>query len=180
MAHECIIGLLHHCDYSELVTLADLKRHIEDNIEYNKTLDDDPLLKDAKELKPKCWTLKSYGDKRKSTDLTRFDYCPQCGKKINWIGAESKTVQNRRPPMTDRIDEIRARYQQADQCEYWEEVPSDLVFMDIPYLLGEIDRLNEAHEPMLRDLQMRSAQVEALERERDEYKVALQNWHEGE
>ena len=53
-------------------------------------------------------------------------------------------------------------------------------YEDVPYLLSEVDRLTEAHEAMLRDLQMRSAQVAALERERDEYKVALQNWHEGE
>ena len=84
MDHECIIGVLYHSDYSELATLKMLKEHIEDNIEFNKSLDNDPLYKDCKDLRAKCWTLKSYGDKRKNTDLTRFDYCPECGNKIDW------------------------------------------------------------------------------------------------
>lgn len=84
MEHECIIGILYHSDYSELVTLTELKEHIADNIEFNKSVDDDPLLKDCKGLRVKCWTLKSYGDKRKNTDLRRFDYCPECGEIINW------------------------------------------------------------------------------------------------
>ena len=84
MGHECIIGILNHCDCYDLITLAELEKHIEESIEYNKSLDDDPLLKNVKEIRAKCWTLKSYGDKRKSTDLTRFDYCPECGKQIDW------------------------------------------------------------------------------------------------
>lgn len=80
----CIIGLLHHIDYSELVTLDELKKHIDDSIEFNKSLDDDPILRDNKELRVKVWTLKSYGDWRKRTDLTRFSYCPKCGKFIDW------------------------------------------------------------------------------------------------
>ena len=80
----CFIGLLHHNDYSELATLDRLKEHIEDNIEYNKSLDADPILRTAKHLRAKVWTLKSYGDCRKSTDLTRFFHCPICGNKIDW------------------------------------------------------------------------------------------------
>ena len=30
------------------------------------------------------FSLNDYCDKRKSTDLTRFNYCPICGKKIDW------------------------------------------------------------------------------------------------
>ena len=30
------------------------------------------------------YSLSDYCDKRKSTDLTRFNYCPLCGKKIDW------------------------------------------------------------------------------------------------
>ena len=80
----CVIGLLHHYDYSELVTLEKLKEHIEDNIEFNKSIDADPVLRNAKELRAKVWTLKSYGDWRKRTNLTRFSYCPDCGNKIDW------------------------------------------------------------------------------------------------
>lgn len=82
--HECVIGLLHHYEYSELATLGRLKEHIEDNREFNRSLDDDPLLLNALYLRQKVWTLKSYGDKRKNTNLTRFDYCPECGKAIDW------------------------------------------------------------------------------------------------
>ena len=85
MANEgCRIGLLHHYDYSELVTIDNLKEHIEDNIEFNKSLDADPILRNAKKLRANVWTLKSYGDWRKRTNLTRFNYCPDCGKAIDW------------------------------------------------------------------------------------------------
>ena len=81
---DCIIGLLHNYDYSELVTIDMLKEHIADNIEFNKSLDDDPLLRNAKEIRAKVWTLKNYGDWRKRTNLTRFNCCPKCGKTIDW------------------------------------------------------------------------------------------------
>lgn len=84
MNHACIIGLLHYCGHDELVTLNDLKSHIVDSREYNEYLKQDPYLHNAKELYRSVWTLKSYGDKRKNTDLTRFDFCPECGKAINW------------------------------------------------------------------------------------------------
>ena len=80
----CIIGLLHHYEYSELVTIDDLKEHIEDNIEFNKSLDDDPVLRNAKHLRAKVWTLRNYGDWRKKTNLTRFRYCPECGEFVDW------------------------------------------------------------------------------------------------
>ena len=82
--HQCIIGLLYHQDYSELATLEDLKSHIIENMAFNKSLDDDPIFRNRKELRAKVWTLKSYSDKRRNTDLKQFDYCPTCGKKIDW------------------------------------------------------------------------------------------------
>lgn len=82
--HECVIGLLHHCDYSELVTLEELEDHIIDNVTYNIFLMADPVLKDCKELYRKEWSIKDYADKRRHTNLTRFDYCPECGKRIEW------------------------------------------------------------------------------------------------
>ena len=82
--HRCVIGLLHHLEYSELATLDDLKAHIADNIEFNKSLDEDPVFRNAKELRAKVWTLKSYGDLRRNTNLTRFCYCPECGSVIDW------------------------------------------------------------------------------------------------
>ena len=79
-----IIGLYHHYEDSELVTLDALEDLIADTEMYNVFLDSDPLLKDCKELRKKEWTLADYGDKRKRTNMTRFDYCPDCGKAIDW------------------------------------------------------------------------------------------------
>lgn len=86
--HECVIGLLHKVDYDEIVTLKELQDHIADKIEVNEWCKRDGL----DFLCSKEWPLKDYCDKRKATDLTRFDYCPYCGKKIEWkkIKEESK------------------------------------------------------------------------------------------
>ena len=82
--HECIIGLLHYCDYSEIVTLHDMEKHRQTNIGVSEKLDEVLSLKKHTELSRKWLSMRDYADKRKSTNLTRFDYCPFCGKKINW------------------------------------------------------------------------------------------------
>jgi len=82
--HECTIGLFHHYEGSDLVTLEVLEYEIDEAIMHNIMLDSDPLLKGCKELRRKEWTLADYGDKRKNTNLTRFDFCPECGKAIDW------------------------------------------------------------------------------------------------
>ena len=82
--HECIIGLVHHSDYSELVTLQILKAHIKSNKEFNDYIKNDPPLQRASWLLKNEWTLKDYADKRKSTDLYQFDFCPVCGRAIDW------------------------------------------------------------------------------------------------
>ena len=69
---ECCIGVRYDYENADLVTLADLKEHIE-------TM---KRLPSYSHKKP--YELADYCDKRKSTDLTRFNYCPLCGKKINW------------------------------------------------------------------------------------------------
>lgn len=70
---DCIIGGIHHYNYTELVTLEELKEYIQTNQE-------------AYELFTTltCYTLSDYCDKRKSVDMIRFNYCPICGKKIDW------------------------------------------------------------------------------------------------
>ena len=87
---QCIIGLYHHCDGSELVTLDALEELIEDTEAYNIQLDSDPLLRSCKELRRKEWTLSDYGDRCKNANLTRFDYCPECGKAIDWKAIRMK------------------------------------------------------------------------------------------
>ena len=65
MKHDCCIGLYHEVDNSFLITLDGLKREIEDTIYLN-------------------YLLEEYADRRKNTNLTRFSYCPYCGKQIDW------------------------------------------------------------------------------------------------
>ena len=82
--HDCIIGLYHHCDYSELITLNELKLRILETAQYNFMVKNDPVCYKVKELYKKEWSLKDYADRRKSTNLYRFDFCPICGRQINW------------------------------------------------------------------------------------------------
>ena len=82
--HECVIGLVFRYEHQETATLNELKEHIAEKAEYNAHLKDDGL-EHAGWLYRKEWSLKDYCDKRKATDLTRFDYCPLCGKKIEWM-----------------------------------------------------------------------------------------------
>jgi hypothetical protein len=82
VCHECIIGMLRITEDRELVTVPELKEHIEDRERRNQYTRD--LGVESGWLYCKEWTLRDYADKRKSTNLTRFDYCPECGKKIDW------------------------------------------------------------------------------------------------
>lgn len=43
--HECIIGILNGYDCSDLVTLYELKKHIQKNIEWNERLESLPQLR---------------------------------------------------------------------------------------------------------------------------------------
>lgn len=62
MGHECTIGLWRDYEYSPLVTLSDLV-----------------------EMQPETiYTMAMLADNRYNTCLTRFKYCPDCGKKIDW------------------------------------------------------------------------------------------------
>ena len=65
---------------------------LSDQKEYNRSLRDDPTLCSCESLYAKVFTLKQYADRRRSTDLTRFSFCPDCGKRIDWksIAEESR------------------------------------------------------------------------------------------
>lgn len=88
--HECIIGLLHYTEDSELCTLSQLRAHMEERADFNKTLANDKTFCNCKSLYFREYTLAEYCDKRVSTNLRQFDYCPICGKKIDW-----KTIKGR-------------------------------------------------------------------------------------
>lgn len=81
--HECVIGLLGFCEGAELTTVTRLKDHIEERIEHNRYLREMGISLSSW-LFQKEWSLKDYCDKRRRTNLTRFDYCPECGRKIDW------------------------------------------------------------------------------------------------
>ena len=82
-SHECVVGIINSYESTEMVTLNGLKHHIQDTSELIEALKRDVLFKDDMHG-VRAWTLADYCDKRKSTDLTRFEYCPMCGEKINW------------------------------------------------------------------------------------------------
>ena len=80
---ECCIGIINDYDNTSMVTLDGLKNHIKDRLELKQAFERDVLFKDYNHG-IKGWTLADYCDRRKSTNLTRFNYCPLCGKKIDW------------------------------------------------------------------------------------------------
>ena len=64
---ECVIGIVYDYEDTRLVTLNQLKARINFYRENGVG-----------------FTLSDYCDKRKSTDMTQFNYCPFCGKEIDW------------------------------------------------------------------------------------------------
>ena len=80
---ECVIGIINDYDNTSMATLAGLKYHIKDQLELKESFEKDVLYKGYNHG-IKGGTLLDYCDKRKSTDLTRFNYCPMCGKEIDW------------------------------------------------------------------------------------------------
>ena len=91
--HECIIGLLNDYDNTKLVTVNELLEEIKDQYEVYDYKCSLYIKYNLGEIKPP-YTLKDYADKRKSTNLTRFEFCPYCGQKIDWkqIKNEDKEV----------------------------------------------------------------------------------------
>ena len=83
-SHEHIVGLLHFYEYDELVTLKELKEHIEKSAKEKEELEKEPLYYMANFPKMVAYSMKEYADKRRNTDLYRFDFCPMCGGKIDW------------------------------------------------------------------------------------------------
>ena len=78
IVHNCLIGILNDYENTQAVTEFGLKEHIKDRNglqQYEKDLGIEPS---------KVYSLSDYCDRRKSTDLFRFNYCPVCAKKIEW------------------------------------------------------------------------------------------------
>lgn len=77
--HKCVIGMRNDYENTELITLEELKEHIERERETAAYCNDKNL-----SFSLRHYELSDYCDKRKNTDVTRFEYCPFCGKKIDW------------------------------------------------------------------------------------------------
>ena len=77
---ECVIGIRNAYEDTDLITLEELKKRIEEENQLEERHKDCVWLQSIFNK----YTLEDYCDKRKSTDLTRFNYCPLCGKKIDW------------------------------------------------------------------------------------------------
>ena len=92
MNHECVIGMRYEYDNTNLVTLADLKEYIESE----KQLADSH--KDSMRWQSVCnkYSLTDYCDRRKNTDLTHFNFCPMCGKEIDWKAIKKGARENDR------------------------------------------------------------------------------------
>lgn len=76
---ECIIGMLLDYDNSKLITLNELKEHIDSQ---NSLIDNELhkwIFPKAKKI-----SLSDYKDRRKNNDIYRFSFCPYCGEKIDW------------------------------------------------------------------------------------------------
>ena len=77
---ECFIGLIYDCENTRIITTTELKEIIRERRECNKIL----RAYGNNWAVKKEWSLKDYSDRRKSTDMMRFDFCPVCGNKIKW------------------------------------------------------------------------------------------------
>lgn len=83
MKHNCYIGEWLDYENAELVTYNDLKEKVKNNNEtfgYGLSTYGENFMNGLmKEL-----NINDYFDKRKNTNFNRFNYCPYCGKKIDW------------------------------------------------------------------------------------------------
>lgn len=92
---EHILGLIYKNDEaSRLVTFEDLKRHIEQKTELKALFEEYHPQYEGFIRSIKLYSIADYADKRRSTDLHRFDFCPKCGKKIGWKELKKEAIQD--------------------------------------------------------------------------------------
>ena len=84
-AHECIIGILARNYRKTLVTLPELNRYIlEDEyvLDQVKLFPEDIRLLDI--TLPRGYKIRDYCNRQLNTGLKHFEFCPECGAKIDW------------------------------------------------------------------------------------------------
>ena len=82
--HRHIIGLLRKRDDYALVTVDDLRDHMQEQKDFNDMLMRDPCFAELQWMLRPRYTFKDYGDRRCNVGLHRFAHCPECGAAINW------------------------------------------------------------------------------------------------
>lgn len=83
--HECLIGLWHYDDSSEMVTIGDITKNIRSHNEMFSY--EDACVRMLKRIGMQEYHIEDLFDLRKNRlPITRFRYCPECGKKIDWKG----------------------------------------------------------------------------------------------
>lgn len=82
--HECIIGSLWQRGLPSLVTLSQLNKRIADDFELIEWGKNSPEYHMIKDMLPRGYTLRDYGDLRRNVGLRHFRFCPECGAAIDW------------------------------------------------------------------------------------------------
>lgn len=74
--HECFVGVLNDYDDTRMITFDELFEEATERIRWKQKVGHDFTV---------CgiYGMDDYTNKRKSTDLDRFNFCPICGKKID-------------------------------------------------------------------------------------------------
>lgn len=82
MEHDCIIGLFYDVDTDRLVTFGGVYYLTEKYRELQSLYRLDPIYSTI--YHGKRYEFRDYFDRRKSVNMKRFEFCPMCGKKIDW------------------------------------------------------------------------------------------------
>lgn len=82
--HECYIGEIQDWDDTHVVTLNDLKHHIEMETKCYRDRNEQAKKCGMAALDKEIISLEQYADTSRETDLFRFTFCPVCGKRIDW------------------------------------------------------------------------------------------------
>lgn len=87
--HKCLIGLWYYYDGSEMKTLGEIVEIINQRNQIMSCCDE--YVEIYKELGLKEYHMEDLFDLRKNRlPITRFQYCPECGKKIDWKGMKNE------------------------------------------------------------------------------------------
>lgn len=89
-AHDCIIGIYCDCEGYRLVTLHSLIKILVQEIEVLESFNERDRCIYGEIIHRRKYYLNDYLDRRKNTNLSRFNYCPVCGEKIDWKGMRKK------------------------------------------------------------------------------------------